>query len=227
MLGLDDVQGCGAMGCEASARRFSLMARVCGGVVSVLVGALALGALGCGDEASKTPVAARLPDHIDAGAFRYGPLRAGSPGPDVVAWLGAPAKDPYGYNNANPAGQDDDDIGSPNVSSFPPHSRDHALRYRGVTVLVSYRTTHYRLNASSVYALVITAAGTRTERGVGVGSSLRDVAARYPTLDCGQAGTGEFGYYPYCGERIAKHRWLWFGQNPVRSIMLSTEPLGL
>ena len=49
----------------------------------------------------------------------------------------------------------------------------------------------------------------------------------YPDLHCGTANEGtEYITFPYCGGRIAPQRYVWFGEDPIRSISLSVTPLG-
>ena len=104
------------------------------------------------------------------------------------------------------------DIGGPTViSSGCPTS----LRYDHVTFLVC---------DGRVTGFIVAAAGARTRRGVAIGDPAAKAQLRYSQLRCG-AAPFEGGSYPYCGGRIAKHRWLWFGRDPVRSITVAAVPL--
>ena len=115
-----------------------------------------------------------------------------------------------------PLGEVFDDIGGPAFIATPGSS--HAtLRYRDVSVLVS---------DGRVYGLVITDDEAETIEGVGVGDNLGVTEDRYPELDCGLARAGEYRTFPYCGGRLGPRRWIWFGQDPVRSIVLTTTELG-
>jgi len=104
------------------------------------------------------------------------------------------------------------DIGGPTVVAG---GCGTALRYAHVTFLVC---------GGHVNGFIVAQRGARTERGVAIGDDTDRARARYPRLTCGQAPF-EGGSYPYCGGRIAKHRWLWFGRNPVRSITVAAVPL--
>jgi hypothetical protein len=73
-----------------------------------------------------------------------------------------------------------------------------------------------------VYAFFITRPGTRTSRHVGIGSSLDEVRSAYPDARCAHHDGGEYVDYDYCRVHLGPHRWLWFGENPVRSVGLST-----
>jgi hypothetical protein len=90
-----------------------------------------------------------------------------------------------------------------------------SLRYDGVSFFVC---------GGHVYGFIVTQSGARTRRGVAIGDAASAVRARYPQLSCGEAPF-EGGSYPYCGGRIAKRRWLWFGRDPVRSISVAVVPL--
>ena len=78
---------------------------------------------------------------------------------------------------------------------------------------------------SRVFAIMITAPGVHTARGVAVGDKLAAARRAYPHLHCGTGGTGEFGYFPFCGGKIASNRWIWFGRNPIRSITIASREL--
>jgi hypothetical protein len=115
-----------------------------------------------------------------------------------------------------PLGEDFDGIGGPPFVATP-GSGHETLRYRDVSVLVS---------DGRVYGLVITDDEAETIEGVGVGDNLGLTEDRYPDLDCGIARAGEYRTFPYCGGRLGPGRWIWFGQDPVRSIVLTTSELG-
>jgi hypothetical protein len=72
---------------------------------------------------------------------------------------------------------------------------------------------------------VITDPQAETE-GVGVGDNLGLAEDRFPSLDCGVARADEYRTFPYCGGRVGPRRWIWFGQDPIRSIVLTSSELG-
>ena len=112
----------------------------------------------------------------------------------------------------SPRKEDFVDIGGPTVIAG---ACGTTLRYDHVTFLVC---------DGRVTGFIVAQSGARTERGVAIGDNADKAASRYPELTCGQAPF-EGGSYPYCGGRIAAHRWVWFGRDPVRSITVTTAPL--
>jgi len=76
------------------------------------------------------------------------------------------------------------------------------------------------------YLLTVTRSGTRTLKGVGVGSTLSAVRRRYPRMGCERANRGgDYAELPFCTGSVGQGRYLWFGRDPVRSITVSTAPL--
>jgi hypothetical protein len=75
-----------------------------------------------------------------------------------------------------------------------------------------------------VDGFIVAQNGAHTRQGVAIGDDAKKVKARYPQLTCGESPF-ERGSYPYCSGRIAAHRWLWFGRDPIRSITVATVPL--
>jgi hypothetical protein len=114
-----------------------------------------------------------------------------------------------------PFGDDFDSIGGPPFIATP--GSNESLRYQGVTVLVS---------DGRVYGFVITDEEAETAEGVGVGDNLEVADETYRDLDCGIARASEYRTFPYCGGRLGPRRWIWFGQDPIRSIVLTTTELG-
>jgi hypothetical protein len=111
------------------------------------------------------------------------------------------------------------EIGGPTVISEPcgtaPNDGPMSLRYDHVSFFIC---------DGRVDGFIVAQNGARTRRGITVGDDADRVQARYPLLRCGTAPF-EGGSYPYCGGRIGKHRWLWFGRDPVRSITVARVPL--
>jgi hypothetical protein len=133
---------------------------------------------------------------------------------DVAAALG-PVPESRGSSIA-PVGEDFDEIGGPPFVATP-GSTHQSLRYRDTTVLVS---------DNRVYGILTTDEEAETTEGVGVGDNLDVAEDAYPGLDCGVARAGEYRTFPYCSGRLGPGRWVWFGQDPIRSIVLTSTELG-
>jgi hypothetical protein len=72
----------------------------------------------------------------------------------------------------------------------------------------------------------VSASGVVTRKGVGVGSTLADVRRAYPRLRCDTANEGtEYATTDFCAGRIARRRYIWFGNDPVSSITVSEAAL--
>jgi hypothetical protein len=111
-----------------------------------------------------------------------------------------------------PRKEDFVDIGGPTVIAG---SCGTNLRYDHVTFFVC---------DGRVDGFIVAQSGAHTTRGIAIGDDAKKARARYPLLTCGESPF-EGGSYPYCGGRIAAHRWLWFGRDPIRSITIATVPL--
>jgi hypothetical protein len=133
----------------------------------------------------------------------------------IEATLG-PAPSGSGGSSIAPLGDDFDRIGGPPFIATPGSSHE-TLRYPDASVLLS---------DGRVYGLVITDPEAETSENVGIGDNLGLAEDRYSGLDCGVARVGEYRTFPYCGGRLDAGRWIWFGQDPIRSIVLTTSELG-
>jgi hypothetical protein len=72
------------------------------------------------------------------------------------------------------------------------------------------------------WLLVVTADGAVTRKGVGVGDTLDEVHNAYPQLRCDVANKNtEYDETEFCAGRIARKRYVWFGDDPVGSITVS------
>ncbi len=111
------------------------------------------------------------------------------------------------------------EIGGPNVLHIPCRqrpgrpSRVRVLRYDGASFV---------LCRGRVFALMVTEKHARTQAGLAIGDDLEMARTLYPGLRCGQAPSGDLGHYPYCVGRMQPRRSLWFGQDPIASITVST-----
>ena len=131
----------------------------------------------------------------------------------VVEALGLPPR--RSSESIAPLGEDFDEIGGPPFIATP-GSTHESLRYRSATVLLS---------DDRVYGVVITDGEAETAEGVGVGDNLGVAEDEYPGLDCGIARPGTYRTFPYCGGSLGPGRWIWFGQDPIRSITVATTSL--
>jgi len=159
-----------------------------------------------------SPEPPRLVDEL-GGSYRGAHL--GDSPRRIRALLG----DPSSRGGGAPLGEDLYEIGGPTSSQPPPRTGPiTAYRYRGLLL---------ELTSQGLYAFTITDGDAETRHGVGVGDSLATVRRAYPDLHCGTANEGtEYITFPYCGDRIAPQRYVWFGEDPIRSISLSVTPLG-
>lgn len=144
----------------------------------------------------------------------YGGVGLGASRAAAVGALGRPP--PSQRGSVAPLGDDFDDIGGPPFIATPGSSHE-ALRYPGISVLLSDGVVH---------GLVITDKEAETGEGVGVGDNLGLAEDRYQSLECGIAEADEHRSFPYCGGRLGPRRWLWFGQDPIRVIVLTSSELG-
>jgi hypothetical protein len=92
------------------------------------------------------------------------------------------------------------------------------FRYESVTYFVDRR--------GEIAYVMVTAPGSRTERGVAIGDDLSAARRAYPELRCGTANEGsEYRTYPACAARVEPDRWVWFGGDPIANITLGNGPL--
>ncbi|MDX6653038.1 MAG: hypothetical protein QOJ38_1819 [Solirubrobacterales bacterium] len=77
-----------------------------------------------------------------------------------------------------------------------------------------------------VASILVYGAGARTSRGIAVGDSLDLVRQRYPRASCESAGThgGEFFHSADCEVQVAPYRYVYFGDDPIRLIVLTYGP---
>ncbi len=65
-----------------------------------------------------------------------------------------------------------------------------------------------------------------TASGLATGDELDRVRDVYPRARCGEAPRGEYGHYPACVVRLGPRRIVWFGGDPVSTIMVGVRELG-
>jgi hypothetical protein len=151
---------------------------------------------------------------VDEGAGAYRGIAFGESREVVMRSLG-PTR--ASARSIAPVGEDFDEIGGPPFIDTPGVMHE-VLRYAETTVL---------LTENGVYGYVITADAAETLAGVGIGDNLGVAEDRYDGLECGIARAGDYRTFPYCGGMLGAGRWIWFGQDPIRSIVLTKTELGL
>ncbi len=185
---------------------------------------LAVGLAACGaSQASDRPLVT-----IDDQHPAYRGVQLGSPMSKILRRFGKPAGNPSSFDvQLAPVGGDYFDLGlpvnGPDPPARPPIPRTRPredirdLRYRNVVFSAS--TTR-----AGVYYFAVTSPRARTSRGVRIGDSLtRARQAYHGLLHCDTANQGtEYQTYPYCGARLGRHLYLYFGQDPIRSIAFAS-----
>jgi hypothetical protein len=121
-----------------------------------------------------------------------------------------------------PLGKSHIEVGGPLSIPVPGGRRDPppALRYDDVAFLMV---------DDKVLSFMVTAEGSDTTRGVGVGDDLDDVREAFPGIKCGESP--RFGEpilpfdepesYPYCRGTLGAKRFIWFGEDPVRNVTIT------
>lgn len=93
---------------------------------------------------------------------------------------------------------------------------------------LAYDDLHvYAGEDDDVNYLAITRNGTHTREGVRIGDDLDAVEDAYDGADCGIRNEDtEYVEYPYCKVRVRPGRVVWFGQDPIRSIVVTSVAIG-
>jgi hypothetical protein len=126
-----------------------------------------------------------------------------------------------------PTNADFVDVGGPTVVSPPCKPTSRRAGGRSRLTLLRYDDASFLLCDGTVFALMVTASDARMTSGLGVGDELEKAQRLYADLTCGKAPSGDIGHYPYCAGVIASTRsgprlHVWFGEDPVASITVST-----
>jgi hypothetical protein len=150
---------------------------------------------------------------VDVGAAAFRGIAFGESRELVMRKLG-PIRESGG--TIAPIGERFEDIGAPPYIDTPGVTHE-VFRYPATTVL---------LTENGVYGFVITADDAETFAGVGIGDNLALAEDRYGDLECGIARAGDYRTFPYCGGMVGSGRWVWFGQDPIRSITVTRTELG-
>ena len=97
---------------------------------------------------------------------------------------------------------------------------------KGAAAIWRFKSLVIDSYGGKAFTVAITAPDALTRQRVGVGSTQEQVRAKYAGLKCGIANEGtEWPEIPYCTGRVAPGRHIWFGGEPVRSVVLSRKTL--
>lgn len=115
-----------------------------------------------------------------------------------------------------------EELGLPGIIDPPrdgtPIERFGLLRYRQLSITFAPPT--------GAFVIKIAIPGARTLAGVGVGDPLAAARGAYANMRCDvQNRNSEYVAYPYCTTKLENGFYIWFGQDPIRSITLSSTPL--
>jgi hypothetical protein len=185
--------------------------------LALAAGAVLLGA-GCGS--AEEP--ARPPAQIDERAGTFRGVGIGDSFAAISGALGPPRDQARGSGDVTPLGYGPAAaLGLPNVApptGLGPRDRVQIARYRGVTFLIAPRV--------GAYSVALALPGATTANGVAIGDALATTKEKYPGLRCGTVDrSAEYGPLRYCSGEVAKGRYIWFGQDPIRSITLTIRPM--
>lgn len=176
---------------------------------------------GCGDSTSAQSGATRIV-RVDERKGSVQGVRLGDSLAEVKRRLpGGVEADPR-TSRILPLVGDQEELGLPGVIDPPregiPIERFGLLRYRHLSISFAPGT--------GAYVIKIAIPGARTLAGVGLGDSLETARDAYSKMRCDvQNRDSEYVAYPYCTTKLADGLYIWFGQDPIRSITLSSTPL--
>lgn len=94
-----------------------------------------------------------------------------------------------------------------------------------------YPTSSFTFARSAVCSVFVVDPAAATQRGVGIGDRLSQAKDAYPGIRCSRhlyendEGVAYINF-PYCFDRVARSRYLWFGGDPIDTIELSTNRRG-
>jgi hypothetical protein len=115
------------------------------------------------------------------------------------------------------------EVGGPLAIPIP------GLGRRGPPPAWRYDDVVFLMVDGKVLSFMVTADGSDTSRGVGVGDDLDDVRAAFPGIRCGESPPfgesilpfDEPETYPYCRGSLGGQRSIWFGEDPVRNVTIT------
>jgi hypothetical protein len=93
--------------------------------------------------------------------------------------------------------------------------------------LLRYPEVSFVFCGRRVSALTVTDRQARTQAGLRIGDRLEEAQVLYPGLRCSDAPSGAGSRYPFCVGRLQPRRSLWFGNDPIASITVSTTRFGV
>jgi hypothetical protein len=170
------------------------------------------------DEAEPAPLSARVIDEL-RGTYRG--VGIGDSGAEVRRVFGP--RSHAGDGPLTPLG----------AGSFAKVGGAMVIRYPGIPSTprtperLRYQEVSFLLMDDRVFALMITDMGAATQQGVAIGSDLDAADERYEGLNCEEAEIGDFGEsFPFCAGVLAPERHIWFGQDPIRSMTITTTSFG-
>jgi hypothetical protein len=181
---------------------------------------------GCGDDQPGAERGAADPKEtrLDERAGEYRGVGLRDPQRNVIRVFGRPAKE---KNPSGPlvVGNEIEAFGLPWIVAPPPRPRGTTRQLRRG----AYRYRYVSFSTSpifGVYKFTVVAPNTVTNRGLRIGDPLADVRRRYPGLNCGiRNKESEYPEYPYCAGKLGRGRYIWFGQDPVRSMSMAVRRL--
>lgn len=186
-------------------------------VVGLLVGSVVGSTSGCED-----PVDARrsLSTVVDVRAGTVRGVRLGDSRQAIRGALGPPSAEGR-FLPRLPDNMSVEDLGIPWTLDTPPgtpRTRVLSMHYQGLSFVVAPKT--------GMYAFFAYHSAARTTRGVAIGDPLNSARARYRGLRCDVRNrNSEYAPYPYCAGKVGD-QYLWFGQDPIRSITISSTAQG-
>jgi hypothetical protein len=184
-------------------------------VVALLAGALIVPGCPCDERAAIEVSAPGV--RIDERAGTVGRAALGDGPRELRRAFGRPQAE--GENvRSMPRELDTADIGVPWSVAPPPEIKGVTLaRYDGMSVDIA--------RPHGAYVFFVWRPGSRTASGIRIGDDLESVRERHPGFRCGVRNrNSEYAPYPFCEGRVGDTH-VWFGQDPIRSITLSTTPL--
>jgi hypothetical protein len=183
-------------------------------LVWVILAAVAAGA-GCDWLGGEEPAGPRQRS-IDELAGSYKHVALGDPRNAAIHAFGQPAGT---GNPAHPSNADGWPISLKNPPGYL--EKPDFENYDGVTFLSTP-------TPAGIHSIVISDPRAATTKGVGIGDALAKARHLYPTLHCAKARTMSEGDVApaYCAGRLAKNRYIWFGNDPIRVIALSPTSMG-
>ena len=185
----------------------------------LLLGAVASG---CGEGGAGNAARDRATLTIDERGGTFRGVGLASSRAEIEQEFGEP--EPYSRTHGVvPVGQDFYELGLPDRIRPPGRGETRRELARGV---LRYSDASFQTTAEDgAYAFSVVAR-VRTPSGVAIGDPLREVRRRYPRFRCGVRNRGRPQIaYPFCTGRSDSGVYLWFGQDPIRSITLASKPM--